>query len=270
MAITIRVVKAHAYGNDFLLVEDEALTGHDHQALAVAFCDRHSGIGADGLIVFKHTPRGASMTLFNPDGSAAEVSGNGVRCLGALLVHQGRSTDQTGPLVVESAGGPKVLHLLKRRGSRFTFRADMGSPSEWRELELTVDGEPLRAIGLWMGNPQCVVLGPLPDLDRFEHLGPALATHPIFPNGTNVEFAEVEGPDRVSILIWERGAGPTLSSGTGSCAAAVVAARFGGASRSLDVVAPGGTQRVDWRDEGVRLTGWAELILQGTWLAQLT
>ena len=180
------------------------------------------------------------------------------------------STEQPGTLTVESAGGTKVLHLLKRRGSRFTFRADMGQPSDFRELDLKVDGESLRAIALWMGNPQCVVLGPLPDLDTFERLGPALATHPVFPNGTNVEFAEVEAPDRISILIWERGAGPTLSSGTGSCAAAVVASRFGGASRSLDVVAPGGAQRVEWRDDGVRLTGWAELILQGTWLAQLT
>jgi diaminopimelate epimerase len=270
MATPIRVVKAHAYGNDFLMVEQEAVNGHDQQALAVAFCDRHSGIGADGLIVYKPGPKGARMTLYNPDGGVAEVSGNGVRCLGALLVHQSRSAEAPGTLSIESDGGTKHLHLLKRRGSRFTFRADMGSPSDFHELDLKVDGKPLKAIGLWMGNPQCVVLGPLPDLETFEHLGPALSAHAAFPKGTNVEFAEVESPGRVSILIWERGAGPTLSSGTGSCAAAVVAAKYGSASRTVDVAAPGGSQRVEWRDDGVRLTGWAELIVQGIWLAQLT
>ena len=121
-----------------------------------------------------------------------------------------------------------------------------------------------------MGNPQCVVLGPLPDAERFDRLGPALSTHPMFPAGTNVEFAHVEAPDRVRILIWERGVGPTTSSGTGTSASAVAAAAHGGAARDVDVVAPGGTQRVEWRDDGVSLTGWAEIVLDGQWLASLS
>ena len=91
----------------------------------------------------------------------------------------------------------------------------------------------------------------------------------MFPAGTNVEFAHVEAPDRVRILIWERGVGPTTSSGTGSSAAAVAAAAHGGALRALDVVAPGGTQRVEWLDDGVYLTGWAELVMEGQWLANV-
>jgi diaminopimelate epimerase len=121
-----------------------------------------------------------------------------------------------------------------------------------------------------MGNPQLVVLGPLPDRARFERLGAALATHAMFPEGTNVEFASVDAPDRVRILIWERGVGPTSSSGTGTSASAVAAAAHGGAARETDVSAPGGTQRVEWLSDGVYLTGWAELLLDGAWLAGFT
>jgi diaminopimelate epimerase len=117
-----------------------------------------------------------------------------------------------------------------------------------------------------MGNPQCIVLGALPTPERFQRLGPALSTHAAFPAGTNVEFALVEAPDRVRILIWERGVGPTTSSGTGSSASAVAAAAHGGAARAVDVVAPGGTQRVEWTAEGVYLTGWAQIVLDGEWM----
>ena len=115
----------------------------------------------------------------------------------------------------------------------------MGHPEELRETDLVAAGETVRASVLRMGNPQCVVLGALPSSERFNRLGPALSTHAAFPAGTNVEFAHVEAPDRVRILIWERGVGPTTSSGTGSSASAVAAAAHGGARRELDVVAPG-------------------------------
>ena len=120
-----------------------------------------------------------------------------------------------------------------------------------------------------IGNPQCVVLGPLPQDERFRRLGAALERHPMFREGTNVEFAEVEARESVRILIWERGVGPTSSSGTGSCAALVAAAAFGGAARDADVIAPGGTQRVEWRDDNVHLTGWAEVVAEGEWLRAL-
>ncbi len=105
----------------------------------------------------------------------------------------------------------------------------------------------------------------LPDAARFQRLGPALATHRRFPAGTNVEFAVVEAPDRVRILIWERGVGPTEASGTGACAAAITAMAFGGAARDVEVMSPGGTQRVEWTPEGVFLTGWAEILFDATW-----
>ena len=117
---------------------------------------------------------------------------------------------------------------------------------------------------LRVGNPQCVVLGPA-TAERLATLAAKLAVHPFFPEGTNVELAEVERPDLVRILIWERGVGPTESSGTGTCAAAVAAAAFGGAARTLDVVAPGGTQRVEWNEAGLWLTGWAEIVAIVDW-----
>lgn len=259
----VDIVKAHAYGNDFLLAPMEQTAEGDRSGLATAMCDRHAGIGADGLILFERDAAGAAMILYNPDGGLVEVSGNGVRCLAALLASR---YDASGEIVVRSPGGVKRLISLGAEGSRHAFRADMGAPTDIRTMELQAAGTRLGVVALWMGNPQCVWLGEWIDDDRFATLGPALSCHPAFPDGTNVEFAVVERADRVRIRIWERGVGPTLSSGTGSCAAAVAAASHGGAARAVDVVAPGGTQRVEWIDDTVWLTGWAELIAEGRWL----
>jgi diaminopimelate epimerase len=259
----LRFAKAHAYGNDFLYVEQSLVRDVPLVPLARAMCDRHTGIGADGLILYAPVADGASMTLLNADGSLAEVSGNGLRGLAALLLRHDDRTDVT----IVTAAGDKRLRRTGRLGSRQTFRAAMGAPSDVRQVSLMAGGETLSAVILGMGNPQCVVLGPLPDEERFRRLGPALEHHSKFPEGTNVEFATVESPDRVRILIWERGCGPTRSSGTGSCAAAVAAAAFGGASREVEIVAPGGSQRVEWLADSVYLTGWAEVVCEGEWLA---
>lgn len=260
----LRVVKAHAYGNDFLCVPAEQ-AGADLPALARAVCHRHTGIGADGLVVYTLRDHGGVMRLLNADGSPSELSGNGLRCLAALVA---KTQDlQTGAsVVIDTDAGAKALELLARDHPRYTFRAAMGPPVELRQVEIPVGEERIAASVLRMGNPQCVVLGALPDPDRFRRLGEALSTHAMFPSGTNVEFVELEAPDRIRILIWERGVGPTSSSGTGSSASAVAAAAHGGASRDLDVAAPGGTQRVEWRDDGVYLTGQADLVLLGDWL----
>jgi len=267
----IAFTKAHAYGNDFLYVPAADLAGADPAAWARRLCDRHRGVGADGLILYALTERGATMTLLNADGSPSELSGNGLRGLAALVARDwrtaGRLTDRE--LVVETTAGSKRLVLEDVSGATYLFAAEMGQPTGVVERRLEVLGETVTATVLAVGNPQCVVLGPLPDDARFARLGPALEHHPAFPNRTNVEFAAVESPDRVRIRIWERGVGPTESSGTGSCAAAVAAASHGGASREVDVIAPGGTQRVRWTDTGITLTGWAEILADGTFCAQL-
>ena len=260
----MNIVKGHAYGNDFLLVPAEAATG-DLPSLARAMCHRHTGIGGDGVVLYTLRERGATMRLLNADGSWSELSGNGLRCLGALVARVQRLTPGA-TIAIESEAGLKTLECLQQDGQRYEFRADMGEPTEIRQVKIPVLGETITATLLRTGNPQCVVLGPLPAAERFKALGEALSTHAMFPAGTNVEFAHVEEPGRVRILIWERGVGPTTSSGTGSTAAAVAAAAHGGAARTIEVIAPGGAQRVEWDASAAYLTGWAELILEGDWL----
>ena len=260
----MRLTKAHAYGNDFLFVEQSAVDDVALDVLARDVCDRHTGIGADGLIVYQPTPDGASMRLFNADGSRAEVSGNGVRGLAALLL---RADDRATPsITIHTEAGAKTLTCTDRSRSRQTFRAAMGQPVGLRQLGIVAAGESLEAVVMNMGNPQCILLGPLPGDERFRRVGAALERHAMFPDRTNVEFVEVETPRRLRILIWERGVGPTSSSGTGSCASLVAAASFGGADREAEVIAPGGAQRVEWRDDSVYLTGWAEVVCEIEWL----
>ena len=261
---TLHVAKAHAYGNDFLFVRAEDAR-RDIASFARRLCDRHQGIGGDGLIAYTLRPRGATMRLLNADGSPSELSGNGLRCLAALVAREQGLTAGT-TITADTDAGVKSLELLSQEGERYTFRAALGPPTEIRQVKIPVLDEVLTASVLWMGNPQCVVLGKLPADEYFHRFGPALATHPMFPAGTNVEFAEIEAPDRVRIRIWERGVGPTMSSGTGSSASAVAAAAHGGAAREADVIAAGGTQRVEWREDGVYLTGWAEVLFEGQWL----
>jgi len=261
----VRLVKANAYGNDFLLAPDDGSVA-DPPSFTRAACARHLGVGADGLILFTMADRRATMRLWNADGSASELSGNGLRCLAAYVAR----VQDLGPgavVTLDTGAGVKTLDLVARRDARFTFRAAMGQPEDLRETELVAAGETVRASVLRIGNPQCIVLGALPTAERFNRLGPALSTHAAFPAGTNVEFAHVEAPDRVRILIWERGVGPTESSGTGSCASAVAASFAGGAARDVEVIAPGGSQRVEWDTQNtVWLTGWAEVVLRGRWL----
>jgi diaminopimelate epimerase len=277
----MQLAKAHAYGNDFLLIPAHEVDGLALDALARRLCARHTGVGGDGVIYYTVAPDGtARMQLVNADGSPSELSGNGLRCLAALVLHGREQTTSGAPpdsdadrdwrqvVRVDTDAGWKVLTLVGRSGSRFTCRAAMGRPGLASQETLDVAGERVTVTVLTVGNPQCVALvDALPARDRFERLGSAIATHSRFPAGTNVEFAVVEAPDRVRILIWERGVGPTLASGTGACAAAVAAALHGGAGRDVDVVAPGGAQRVEWRQEGVFLTGWAEVLFTGHWLA---
>lgn len=260
----MRVIKAHAYGNDFLIAPRATMSADARAPIAKRLCDRHRGLGADGLITLtEHNGRFVT-TLTNADGSYAEVSGNGVRCVAAWIAHE-HSTRPGASLTIETDAGPKRLTLLDNSGLRFQFKADMGPPADLGEETLDVAGQRVRVIVLRVGNPQCVVLGQATD-ERLATIASAIAVHPFFPDGTNVELADVQARDRVRILIWERGVGPTESSGTGACAAAVAAAAYGGADHAVDVIAPGGSQRVDWTDETIWLTGWAELVAIADWL----
>jgi diaminopimelate epimerase len=190
-----------------------------------------------------------------------------VRGLAALL---GRGDpDPALQLIIATEGGTKRVTRITHEGPYQTFRASMGTPSELRQQSVVVEGETMSLVVLNIGNPHAVLLGPLPDDTRLARIGAALERHSMFPDRTNVEFAEVEAPSRVRIRIWERGAGATRSSGTGSCAALIAAAQFGGAERDAEIIAPGGAQRVEWRDDGVYLTGSAEVLCAGEWLRRV-
>ena len=267
----LSISKAHAYGNDFLFVPAEQVEGLKLDDLSRRLCARHSGLGGDGVIYYTIAPDGtAQMRLVNTDGSPSELSGNGLRCLAALVMFR-REQNLSKPITevrVDTQAGWKTLSLISRQGGRFTFRAAMGQPERVVEESIEAAGETLTVTTLAIGNPQCVALmKALPDLARFHRLGPALSTHKRFTEGTNVEFAVVEAPDRVRILIWERGVGPTHASGTGACASAIAAIAHGGATRDVQVIAPGGTQRVEWRDAGIYRTGWAEVVFDGHWVS---
>lgn len=273
-APALTLVKTHAFGNDFLLLDEASLSlSVDRAALARRVCDRHRGIGADGLITFEINSLrekgsgpvlGARMALLNADGSYSEVSGNGVRCLAAWIAE--RAAAPVGAEVrIETDAGTKRLELLDRTPAGLVFRAAMGQPEAVTTAVLDVDGERVEAVTLRVGNPQCVLLGEV-SAARLHRVASRVAVHPHFPHGTNVELAAVETPGRVRILIWERGVGPTEASGTGACAAAVAAMSYGGASRDVEVVSPGGSQRVEWRADGLYLTGSAEIIAACEWL----
>ena len=258
------IVRAHAYGNDFLLLAASLVPeGTDRAALTRALCDRHRGLGGDGLIIH----RDGEMSLLNADGSYSEVSGNGVRCLAAWMA-EARGLAVGGEVDVRTDAGIKRLTVLAVDGHRWTFRAAMGAPEAVTRVTLDVGGAPVEVVTMRVGNPQCVALGPVTQ-ERLHGLASRLAVHPHFPQGTNVELAAVESPGRVRILIWERGVGPTEASGTGACAAAVAAMAFGGADRDAEIVSPGGSQRVEWLPDGLYLTGTAEIIATCEWRGRI-
>jgi diaminopimelate epimerase len=266
---SIAFAKIDAHGNDFILVsENEAHLPdpHDISRLAVSMCDRRHGVGADGLIVYRAENGEFAMTLFNSDGSRAEISGNGLRCLAAYLVHRGLAASER--LEVRTGAGRLVLTLMGREDSRFRFRADMGPPRiDAVRAPLEVEGEELEITALSMGNPHCVVFTGKLDLAELRRIGPRIERHPRFPEKTNVELVEVVSPNDLRMAIWERGAGETASSGTGSAASAVAAIRNGLATSPVRVHCPGGTIVVEWDGAGsVFVSGEAVVVAEGAFL----
>jgi diaminopimelate epimerase len=266
--MTTHVIKAHAYGNDFVYIELAPAETRDWSGVARSICDRHRGVGADGLVLFDRLGERPRMMVINADGSRAEVSGNGVRGLGAILAWDERRGHGSIPtaISIDTDAGVNHLTVLEAEGETFTIRSAMPVPAEIRPLNLDVDGEAVPAVALRVGNPQCVVFETELDESRYRRLGQRIECHEAFPNRTNVSFARVVAPNRVEILLWERGVGPTMASGTGACGAGVAAIEFRGCARELDVSSPGGVQHVSWKDGRLFLTGWAKIVWQGEWM----
>jgi len=259
-----RFTKAHACGNDFLIVE-----GRADAPLAVRLCARNTGIGADGVEFAEWTgERAATIRLVNADGSVAEISGNGTRCVAGWMAHQkGLKVGDT--VQIETDAGPRECRLVKASGSHFEFAQGMGVPVIADKVVKLHDGMEVAGVVVSTGNPHFVIFVDGPEFEAhrrdWQTLGREVCFHPAFPEQTNVEFVRVIDTNSIEIRIFERGVGPTTSSGTGTCATATASIAKRGLSAHLRVQAPGGEQTVDWAGDGaeILLTGPAELIASG-------
>ena len=256
---TMRFTKMHGVGNDFLIFAPGEVEGVDLPALASKVCDRHFGVGADGILVPRHSEvADLEMFYLNSDGSASEMCGNGIRCLARYARDRGLVDDDA--ITVQTGAGVKKV-LLREDGSS---RVDMGPP----RLGAAVDLEGYSFLRVSMGNPHAAAfLGDEREVDDLDlaTVGPRIENHPAFPDKTNVEFASVRGEHEVRMRIWERGAGETLASGSGSCAVAVAAVRLGLTKSPVRVHLDGGVVEIEWsgEDEPVYMSGPAEYVCEG-------
>lgn len=261
----IPFTKAHGAKNDFLLTWRQEAPEGDPAAIARAICDRHTGVGADGWMLVdppSDADADGAIQLYNSDGSAAEISGNGTRCAAAQLVRRGYAA---GVVRVRTGAGVKTLRLLERRNLTFQFEMNMG-PADISDLHfaLPLSGGPRDATLLWVGNPQCALVVDHFDFD-WRAMGAEIERHHHFPNRTNVSFIKPLDPHTIDVRFFERGAGETMSSGTGSTGAAAAAVALGLAQSPVRVLTPAGP--IDLRLEGdIFLTGPAEIVADGDFL----
>ncbi len=274
----IHFAKAHACGNDFLIVTSEAAAGRNWADLARRLCERNTGVGADGVEFFTWAQNAAGaragrIRLHNADGSIAEISGNGTRCVAAWMAAQLDSNP--GDLIeIETDAGVRVgrIESVCKHAGRICsveVRTGMGVPQLESKSVRLADGAIVHGMQVSTGNPHFVITAEDASFNvdgrAWQGIGDEICHHADFPNQTNVEFALVKGPGEIEIRIFERGVGPTTSSGTGSTASAAAAIAQGVAQSPLTVTAPGGAQRVEWKGVGneLFLTGPAVVIAEG-------
>lgn len=277
----MKFVKMQGTGNDFLLVESGG-EQRDWSSAAADMCERHFGVGADGLmVVLRSAKADVRMRLFNADGSEAEVSGNGVRCLVKYAVERGLAVPKDGRVTVEAVHGVLEAEVRVRNGLVSGVRLSMGPPrfapkdvpvlAEMEppvlDLPLQVDGERLSVTCLSMGNPHAVMFQSEPvEGYPLEQVGPKVERHPAFPQRVNFGVAHIVGRERMDVRVWERGVGETLACGSGCCAAMVAARLHGFVGDRVDITQPGGLLTVEWAGKGnVYLTGPAAFVFEGDW-----
>lgn len=255
---TIPFVKASACGNDFLLI-DAALAPPDLAAFTRLICDRHDGVGADGVEwMSPHFTADLEIRLINADGSPAEISGNGTRCVAAYVC----STQGKERVSILTGAGTKVCTLTARRDSEYEFETEMGKATVDPELVVRMSKGEVLGIPVSLGNPHFVVI--VPEFTRnWQSQAAEIQKLPQFPEGVNVEYVVVDSKFDLRARFFERGAGETRSSGTGSCASGVAAMSTGRADSSVKVHAPGGTQMVRRQGDNIFLRGPAHLVCQG-------
>ena len=263
--------KYHGLGNDYLVIDPTDFPFDPVPEIVRAICDRNLGVGSDGILFGPlMDPGGPTLRIFNPDGSEAEKSGNGLRIFAWYLFERGLVAGREFPL--RTMGGAVKAWIL----GPGLVRMDMGTPSfqapsggELIDQEHAIGAERGRITFVSMGNPHCVVRG-LPVTESLaRRLGPLVEHDPLFPARTNVQFLEVLGPSEIRIEIWERGAGYTLASGSSSCAAAAAARRLGLVGDEVTVRMPGGTLEIRFAENSVYLTGPVEKVFEGSFAEPL-
>jgi diaminopimelate epimerase len=261
----IPFVKAHACGNDFLIIE-EPLAGRRHAELARKLCVRNTSVGADGIEFLDRRANGEFfLRLFNADGSEAELSGNGTRCVAAWLAR----SEGLKEVSLGTHGGVRACRVVETADPRYLIESEMGVPRVMPRT-IVVDGVGNVAGAMVnVGNPHFVILVATEDFRvqglTWQEMGAKISTSPLFPHGTNVEFVRVLSSAEIAFRIFERGCGPTTSSGTGTCASSAAAMVMAGVERRLTALAEGGAQRTVWpaNDQVMQLTGPAEIVCVG-------
>jgi len=271
----IPFVKTHALGNDFLLVEKTAAVPENYPVLARRICDRYFGVGADGLILWNSAAGIFPIRIFNQDGSEAECSGNGLRCMAAYLIQSRRWPKDE--IRLQTVSG---IYTLRRTDGQ--FEADMGEPKlapadipfvpaepidRIVNYPLHAGGEPFAITACSTGNPHCSVFVDRIDESYVTKAGPLLERHSAFPNRTNVEFIHVLNDREIEVRFWERGVGYSNASGTGSCGATVASILNGRTGRRVTVHAKAGKLIVEWPENGrLKLTSTANIVAEGNYL----
>ena len=256
-------MKMHGLGNDFVVFDARAEAIDVTPAMAQAIGHRQFGVGFDQLAVITQGAGDAHLTFYNSDGSLSAACGNATRCIARYLMDEsGRDslhlTTARGDLVAKDAGGGLTS-------------VNMGHPQlKWDEvplvremdtLHLPIDGDP---VATGMGNPHCTFFVDDAEAVDLSDLGPRAEHDPLYPERTNVQVAQIVGPDHIRMRVWERGVGVTLASGSSSCATAVAAARRGLTGRAVRIDLDGGTLHIDWREDGVWMTGPTAHVFSGT------
>ena len=260
----IRFTKMHGCGNDYIYINMMEYEIADPQAAAIAWSDRHKGIGSDGLVLIDKSSMPEadfSMRIFNADGSEAMMCGNASRCIGKYLYERG-FTDKT-EIRLLTLSGVKTLSLLVNDGIVESVTVDMGEPVLEKETQFVESRNPGYGTFVSMGNPHYVIF--TDDVDQVGEKGRTLEQHPAFPQRCNIEFAQVQESGVIRTRVWERGSGITQACGTGACATAVATALTGKSGRTSRIVMDGGTLTVEWRekDNHVYMTGPAAFVFDG-------
>jgi len=257
------LTKSHGLGNDYLVVDPADLPFAVTPERARLLCDRHVGVGSDGLLVLEGD---LGLRIVNPDGSEAEKSGNGLRIFAKWLYDTGRVRAER--FAIQTPGGSAAVEIEDEGGRARLVTVNMGQPRFRADLaEIEVEGEQLAVVAVSIGNPHCVIVRSELDVTELRRLGPLVERHPAFPNRTNVQLARAVARDRVELLIWERGAGETQASGSSACAVVAALTRLGMVDRKVNVTAnmPGGDLQIRLDAEGaLHMRGPVEEVAQIT------